>query len=757
MRRTLIVSSIVLVQLLLSTGACSRDPERAKQEYLRSGNRYFDEKKYGEAAIQYRNALKQDPQFGEARYKLAQSNAQRGDLAEAYRDYLRAADLLPDNSEVQISAATFLLLTGQFEDAKTRARQELTKNPNNVKAQIVLGNALARLKDFDNAVIELEEAVKLEPDATAYSSVGDVQFARERQPEAEQAFRSAIASDPRSVSAHLALANYLWRIGRIDEAERSLLTAAEIDPNNLLANRGLGAFYLSTNRSSRAEQYLRTAADRDGTRGAIHKLLLADYYLSSSRHDDALKVLESIAMTNENFGTSRTRVAAIQYSKQQTDAAYKTIDEVLLKEPQNPMALLTKARFLRAESKYDKALELATAAAMADPRNIQAHYDVGVLHVDRNERSAAIAAFNQVVKLNPRAVAALVQLSRLTLERGETDTALRLAQNASTVAKTEPNVQLAFARSLIAKGWIEDATPIVKQLVTNYPNAAVVHSTAGVLGAAKKDWATARRAFERALQLQPDSLEALTGLVGADFAENKPAVARERVDRQLARTPDRADLLVLSARVYEKTKDVPKAEEALQKATRADPNNLSAYSMLGAILVAERKLDLAREQFDQVARKDPTSVAAQTMVAIILEMQNRRPEARQRYERILQTNSRAAVAANNLAWIYAESGDNLTVALQLAKAAHNELPEQPAVSDTLGWVYYKKGMPTLAIPPFEQAANKEPQNPIFRFHLGLAYAKAGNTLKAKAALEQALKLDGQFDGADEARKTLASL
>src|SRR6185369_2717256 len=121
-----------------------------------------------------------------------------------------------------------------------------------------------------------------------------------------------------------------------------------------------------------------------------------------------------------------------------------------------------------------------------------------------------------------------------------------------------------------------------------------------------------------------------------DFAANNPQAARVRLDRQLARTPERSDLLVLSARAYEKMKDLPNAQEALQKATRADPNNLSAYSMLGALLLGERKLDLAREQFDQVAKKNPTSIAAPTMVAIILEMENRRPEARQRYERILQ-------------------------------------------------------------------------------------------------------------------------
>ena len=49
--------------LLLATSAtlsCSRDPEVAKREYLRSGNKYLQEKKYQEAIIQYRNAIQKD-------------------------------------------------------------------------------------------------------------------------------------------------------------------------------------------------------------------------------------------------------------------------------------------------------------------------------------------------------------------------------------------------------------------------------------------------------------------------------------------------------------------------------------------------------------------------------------------------------------------------------------------------------------------------------------------------------------------------
>jgi Flp pilus assembly protein TadD len=50
-----------------------------------------------------------------------------------------------------------------------------------------------------------------------------------------------------------------------------------------------------------------------------------------------------------------------------------------------------------------------------------------------------------------------------------------------------------------------------------------------------------------------------------------------------------------------------------------------------------------------------------------------------------------------------------------------------------------------------------PKNPIYQFHIGLAYAQLGEDAKARRALEYALKVAPGFDGAPEAKKTLASL
>ena len=97
------------------------------------------------------------------------------------------------------------------------------------------------------------------------------------------------------------------------------------------------------------------------------------------------------------------------------------------------------------------------------------------------------------------------------------------------------------------------------------------------------------------------------------------------------------------------------------------------------------------------------------------------------------------------------------MALQLAQTAKAQLPNQHEIDDTLGWIYYKKGMATRAIESFENSTLKPPTNPSYAYHLGLAYHKNGDTAKARAELERALKLKPDFEGAADAKKILESI
>src|SRR5262245_16368371 len=97
-----------LVCLALTAFACTTDPAVRKQRYLDRGNQYFDQGKYAEAIIEYRNAVGIDPSFGPARKRLAESYARTGDDRAAFAETIRAADLLPSDVGVQLSAGALL-------------------------------------------------------------------------------------------------------------------------------------------------------------------------------------------------------------------------------------------------------------------------------------------------------------------------------------------------------------------------------------------------------------------------------------------------------------------------------------------------------------------------------------------------------------------------------------------------------------------------------------------------------------------------
>jgi tetratricopeptide (TPR) repeat protein len=214
---------------------------------------------------------------------------------------------------------------------------------------------------------------------------------------------------------------------------------------------------------------------------------------------------------------------------------------------------------------------------------------------------------------------------------------------------------------------------------------------------------------------------------------------------------------MLSPRTSLAAGDAAPAERLLRRILDIDAEHLPAYDLLGQIYVSQQRLAEAQVEFERLVERRPGSTGARTMVAALLHLQNRVDEAKRMYEAIVQNSTDAAVASNNLAWLYATAGGNLDVALTLAQAAKKELPDQPEVNDTLGWIYYRKGLFGLARDSLEQSVQKDPDNALYLYHLGLTYAGQGEHGKARTALDRALALNPRFEGADHARQVSLEL
>jgi tetratricopeptide (TPR) repeat protein len=750
-------SVAVLFTALIAATGCRHDSQVLLREAKANGDKFILQRKYPEAVISYRKAVAIDAKDGPARLGLANAYLLSGEKVSAAREYIRAADLMPDNVSAQVQAGKMLMIAGQYAEAKARAVAALEKEPKNVEVLTLMGNALAGLKDLDGAISHVEEAIDTDPHRTlTYANLGAIQQAKGNVAAAEAAFKRAVDVEPQSVPAHNSLANYYLASNRLSDAERELKVSLGLDPKSAATNRALAFLCIFQNRAEEAETYLKAYAELSTETGP--KLILADFYLQMNKTPQALAVLQPLLNTKDGFVPAKLRIAAVDFFANRRPQAYQALDEVFKREPKNELALLEKGRFLLSDEKPTEALAQANLAVTGNPKSVPGHYLRGIALQAAGDNDEAIKAFQQVLQLNPSAVPAQIQLGDLFLTRGD---AAAAAEMLGQAVKNQPQSFLAhllLAKSLLRIRDVNRAEAEATALAKLDARSADVQAVLGDIYIAKGDLSRAKESYSRALAIQPASLEALRGLVRADLIEKNVPAARSRIESRLAAAPNSAPVTLLAGEVYVATGDLDRAETMFRRTLVADPSNIEAYSRLGVLLKRQQRLDDAKREYQQAIQRQPKhAVAARTMVGIICSLQGKADEARREYEQVLAMDPQSPVAANNLAWDYAERGGNLDVALSLAQTAKARMPKSWEASDTLGWIYYKKGLEDLAVTALRQGAEQAPSNAIVHYHLGLAQLKKGSTKDARLSLERALKLDPNFASADDARRVLATV
>lgn len=734
--------------------ACSRP-----DDYARRGDTYAAQGRLAEAIIEYRRAVQADPRRGEFHSKLSDLYSADDDGAGALDEAVKAADLMPSDVKANLRAGGQLLASGQFEDAKTRANIVLNLDPRSVDGQILLGNALAGLQDLDGALKEFEEAIAINPAAdAAYTNIAAIRLVHGRSDLAEASFRKAIEVAPKSVGARMALANFLWSSGRSAETEQTLKGVLVIDPKSVSANRALGVFYLTSHRGAEAEPYFRAVAET--TKSAPAELMLADYYAFMHRFDDARRVLAGMTATGPAVAATRTRLAAIDSAQGRHAQALTEMAGVVSQFPKDATAHLTNARLLRLAGRTDEALAQARIVAEDEanaPAAVEADLIIGTIQADRGRRPDAQLAFETALRLRPQTIEAVVSLAQLALQDRNYDQATLRANQALAIRPGNREARVLLIRAALGNNDLSAARTALEALASEYPQWAPTWTLRAALELQSGQIDAARQSFTKAAALAPTDFDAQAGLNSIDLGTRQVPDALARIEEGLKADKPTPAFFVLAARTYVAANQPAKAEEVLKRAIAANPANLDAYGYLGQLYLDQHRVADAVSRFQQIVVLDPQSVSAHTMLGMLLEMDGKPSDAEAHYLAALRADARAAVAANNLAWLYADGGRNLDQALQLAQVAQQQLPTNPHVSDTLGWVYYRKKLPAEAIKSLEASVTQDGSDPLTHYHLGLAYVLAGDRAKARTELQRALDSKTEFAERGDARTALARL
>jgi len=754
------ITVAILVALLAATIAmpgCSRDPNIRKRKYLQSAQQYFDKGQNSEAMIQYMNALQVDPQYAEAHYGLAQVNLRLGAWTTAFTELSRTIELQPDNLNAQLDLGNLQLAAHDYKAAMERAELVSAKDLNQVGAYVLKANVHAALGEKEASLEAMGKAIALAPDRSElYSNLGGLQMSAGKTTDAEASFRKAIELRPGSSLPVLALAGFYQAQGRMVEAEQQYQHAVQVETKDLAPRLALTRFYMQQGRRDEAEQLAReTAALKDVAQA---KTVLVDFYAGLGETDKALEAAALLYGTDGQDPLVKEAYVRMLLAKQRFDEAARINEEILKADSKNVNALVTKGQIYNNTGRPADSIHVLETALAREPNNALGHYVLGVSANLTGDAVRAEKEWREAARLRSNLVEAQQALAGLALQRGDLDL---LASASEELVKAKPDSPDGYVlRALVAANHKQPAKVEgdLQKAIAIAPQNAVGYTKLGVWRVDQKNYPAAEKLFEQALALDANAAEALRGLVGiyADIQKNRTK-ALSRVLRQIERSPSNSGYYLILAMLQNQIQDAKSAEASLQKALELDHQNAEALTLLAQLQSASGRPEQAVRSYEALIRDHPKNVNALVTLGTLEQSRGNWQRAKSLYEQALGVSPDYPPAANNLAYLLLERGGNLDVALSLAQTARRAMPDSTSASDTLAWAYYQKGIYAPAVQLLEECVRKAPGNPNYHYHLGLALQKQNDKPKARQHLERVLKIDPKYPEAQRVQQALTEL
>jgi tetratricopeptide (TPR) repeat protein len=773
---------VVLIALIAGSG-CSRDPEVAKKRYLESGNRYFDRGKYKEASMMYRNALKKDPRYGEGYYRLGLTLLKVGDAGGAFRSFLRALDLLPPGAETNDTSTklTDLYLNGYVADQRHAAEAEVQLREFLKRPKVtpfdklrVEGYIYWRNGDLDNTLLKFKAANDVRPmDGNLILAYSQVLIAKGRFDEANQLAMDLIAKRKDFGPIYDILYIEYIRRNLPTEAENIRKLKADNNPKILEFRLQLAAHYYQLKRPDEASRIVEaTLADKPTFPNAREKA--GDFYVMFRDYDKAIGYYRGgLNGSKEEWLILQRKIADVLIAQGRRDEALALVDKQILKQyPADPVALAMRATLwleLGDRAQLREAISGLETAVGKQPQNALMRFNLGRAYLTKGDVDQARTQFKAAVDTRPDYVAPRQALIDIHLRKGEYALALQMADETLSYAQGDLPTRLLRSQALQGIGKIDDARNDLQIILKQSPNSAEAMFSLGLLELNVKNYPAATRAFEQCLKSSENNHPCVVGAAEVYAKQQQYDKAIEFLSAEVKKNPDRRELRLALANTTVLAGKYEAAAGLFSAMLSKEPENADLHLRLAETSRLMGKTDVAIEHFRRVQQLQPKNADAAVWLAILLHQTGREAEAKQHYLEALQIQPDNPMALNNLAWMIADQGGDLDVALTYAQRAiqnaERQKPRNPnepgaipdEINDTLGWIYLKKKLTPNALSIYDGLVARQPLNPSYRFHRGLALLQKGDKLQAKKELQTALLHKPQPDEQKKINEALAKI
>ncbi|MFZ5446079.1 MAG: tetratricopeptide repeat protein [Myxococcota bacterium] len=493
--------------------------------------------KVADAVPLFEEALKADPANGFTNGRLANAYALLNQPEKAAPLYSVAVRAQPESIEYTEGYLSTLIILGKMDEATRVMQSANTRFPGNA----TLAYLTARVADvLDNAK------------------------------EAEEAYKRAIAADPKIIDAYLYLSRHYMHFRRFAEAAPVLEAGLNQAPDNAAMRVGMGELALHERNLDRAEQEFKKAIELNP--------YSADAYLGASR----------VSSERGKYELAATQVA-----------------RALELNPRISGGKLMNGVALWKLGKLDEAIIELEAAHEAEPKNTQIVVTLGAVKFDKGDLNGATAHLNSALVAAPSHPDANFYLARVKNAKSEHTQAIEAIKKALDYNSKNPLYLYWYGRILADARKFDDALAELKLALDVEPKYADALETMGRIYFDRNDFKRAVTYYQQALDADPARTAARALIGDAQMKMEDWSGAIASYTQALDADPELKQAFSKLGVAYQEKRQFTEAIRWFRKAVEAEPENADAWLALGYLFKDTNKKKDAKTAFTKYLELKP--------------------------------------------------------------------------------------------------------------------------------------------------------
>jgi Flp pilus assembly protein TadD len=223
------------------------------------------------------------------------------------------------------------------------------------------------------------------------------------------------------------------------------------------------------------------------------------------------------------------------------------------------------------------------------------------------------------------------------------------------------------------------------------------------------------------------------------YGERNYAAAQEKYLWLVDHVPPNPRLENNVGNVCFKLGDFSEARRHYERALELNKGYIIARVNLAVLSLHYEKKKEASQVFREILSSYEDDADLHNGLGVCALREDKVKEGVDHFRKAIDIQGESAPLYNNLAFAYAEANEYLNESLKMAREALKAEPKNPVFLDTLGWVYFKRGVFEQAIDTLREALDLAPKSEKIRSHLVTVYRWIGREDDALSLLRDGNK------------------